>query len=319
MRQVFSFEPLLIGGNPLDVPAIYAMIHLVEKTWGIHFARGGTGALVDAFVRKLQELGGEIRYLSEVTHIDVDDRRTATGVTLKDGTKIAADLVASNGDYANTYLHLIDKRHRWFNFDAHVKLKRQSMSVLVIYFGFKADDGDATRLRHHNIILGPRYEKLLNDIFHRKVLSPDFSQYLHIPTFTDPNLAPNNSSGIDWKTEGPKLVDRVLTMLEEDGYLPGLRERLVYQHFITPDYYENALNSRLGNSFGIEPVLPQSAFFRPHNRSEDIRKLYFVGANFQPGGGTPSVMMSAKMTARLIAQDFAIDTAGAAAPKPVLA
>jgi phytoene desaturase len=130
---------------------------------------------------------------------------------------------------------------------------------------------------------------------------------------------PNNSSGIDWKTEGPKLVDRVLTMLEEDGYLPGLRERLVYQHFITPDYYENALNSRLGNSFGIEPVLPQSAFFRPHNRSEDIRKLYFVGANFQPGGGTPSVMMSAKMTARLIAQDFAIDTAGAAAPKPVLA
>jgi len=308
------------------------MIHLVEKTWGIHFARGGTGVLVDAFVRKFQDLGGEIRYLSEVARIDVDDRRTATGVTLKDGTHIAADLVASNGDYANTYLHLIDKRHRWFNFDAHVKLKRQSMSVVVLYFGFKADEGDAGRLRHHNIILGPRYENLLKDIFHRKTLSPDFSQYLHIPTFTDPSMAPpghhtaytlipvpNNASGIDWSTEGPKLIDRVLNMLEEDGYLPGLRERLVYKHFITPDYYENALNSRLGNSFGLEPVLPQSAFFRPHNRSEDIRRLYFVGANFQPGGGTPSVMMSAKMTARLIAEDFAIDRVSAGSPAPALA
>jgi len=322
MRQVFSFEPLLIGGNPLDVPAIYAMIHLVEKTWGIHFARGGTGALVEGFVRKLQELGGEIRYLSEVTRIDVDEQRRATGVTLKDGSRLEADLVASNGDYANTYLNLIDKRHRWFNFDAHVKLKRQSMSVVVIYFGFKADGAEGTRLRHHNIILGPRYENLLKDIFHRRVLSPDFSQYLHVPTLTDPSLAPeghhtaytlipvpNKSSGIDWKIEGPRLVDRVLEMLEQDGYLPNLQERLVYKHFITPDYYESALNSRLGNSFGLEPVLPQTAFFRPHNRSEDIKRLYFAGASFQPGGGTPSVMMSAKMTARLIAQDYAIDAA----------
>lgn len=320
MRQVFSFEPLLVGGNPLDVPAIYAMIHLVEKTWGIHFARGGTGALVDGMVRKFQDLGGEIRYLSEVSRIDVDDRHTATGVTLRDGTHFDADLIASNGDYANTYLHLIDRRHRRINFDAHVKLKRQSMSVVVIYFGFRADGSESRQNRHHNIILGPRYENLLRDIFHRKVLSADFSQYLHIPTLTDPSLAPeghhaaytlipvpNKSSGIDWKTEGPRLVDRVLTMLDVEGYLPNLRERLVYRHFVTPDYYESALNSRLGNSFGLEPVLPQTAFFRPHNRSEDVKRLYFVGANFQPGGGTPSVMMSAKMTARLIAADYGID------------
>ncbi len=319
MRQVFSFEPLLIGGNPMSVPAIYAMIHLVEKTWGIHFARGGTGALIDAFVRKFQDLGGDIRYLSEVTRIDVNDAHEATGVTLKDGTHMEADLVASNGDYANTYMKLIDKRHRRINFDAHIKLKRQSMSVVVIYFGFKADGTEAERMRHHNIILGPQYEQLLKDIFHRKVLSSNFSQYLHIPTLTDPSMAPeghhtaytlipvpNKSSGIDWKVEGPRLVERVLAMLEADGYLPKLSERLVYKHFVTPDFYESALNSHLGNSFGLEPVLPQTAFFRPHNRSEDVKRLYLVGANFQPGGGTPSVMMSAKMTARLIAADYAI-------------
>lgn len=320
LRQVFSFEPLLVGGNPLNVPAIYAMIHFVEKTWGIHFARGGTGALIQAFVRKFEELGGVIRYNAGVSRINVDDQRRATGVTLENGEQLQADLVVSNADYANTYMNMIDARHRRFQPDWRIKRSRQSMSLMVIYFGFRDEAGGSPMpLRHHNIILGPRYEELLTDIFERKILSPDFSQYLHIPTLTDPSLAPpghhaaytlipvpNNASGIDWKVEGPKLCDRVLAMLEERGYIPNLRQRLVYSHFVTPDYFEHTLKSYIGNGFGLEPVLVQSAFFRPHNRSEDIKNLYLVGANVQPGGGTPSVMMSAKMTARLIAQDYAI-------------
>jgi phytoene desaturase len=215
---------------------------------------------------------------------------------------------------------MIDARHRRFQPDWRIKRSRQSMSLMVIYFGFRADaDGPPLPLRHHNIILGPRYEELLTDIFERKILSPDFSQYLHIPTLTDPSLAPpghhaaytlipvpNNASHIDWQVEGPKLCDRVLTMLEARGHIPGLRQRLAYSNFVTPDYFEHTLNSYIGNGFGLEPVLVQSAFFRPHNRSEDIKNLYLVGANVQPGGGTPSVMMSAKMTARLVAQDYAI-------------
>lgn len=326
LRQVFSFEPLLVGGNPTSVPAIYAMIHFVEKTWGIHFAMGGTGALIQALVRKYQELGGAIRYNSEVRKINVTapdggpagrlGRRVARGVSLADGTTLEADLVVSNGDYAKTHLDLIDPGVRLIQSDTRVKLMRQSMSVVVIYFGFRAD-GLALDLRHHNIILGPRYEDLLGDIFNRKVLSPDFSQYLHLPSLTDPSMAPpghhaaytlipvpNNASGIDWKKEGVALVDRVLAMLDERGYIPGLRQRLVHKSFVTPDYFDTTLNSYLGNAFGPEPVLTQSAFFRPHNRSEDIERLYAVGAGAQPGGGTPSVMMSAKMTARLIAEDL---------------
>ncbi len=320
MRQVFSFEPLLVGGNPLKVPAIYAMIHFVEKTWGIHFAMGGTGALVDGFVKKFEELSGEIRFESEVARIEVvkeDKKKVAKGVTLANGERLDADLVVSNGDYASTYLNLIDQEHRFWNRDVVVKARKQSMSLFVIYFGFRAPP--ELDLQHHNIILGPRYEELLTDIFDRKILAEDFSQYLHIPTLTDPSLAPpghhaaytlvpvpHKGSGLNWDALGEPFADKILTFLDERGYIPGLKERLVYQSFITPDYFEGTLNSYMGNGFGVEPVLVQSAFFRPHNRSEDVSNLYLVGANAQPGGGTPSVMMSAKITARVIAKDFEV-------------
>ncbi len=329
MRQVFSFETLLVGGNPLSVPAIYAMIHFVEKTWGIHYAMGGTGALVDAFVRKFEELGGTLRLNSGVQEILVTDdrgrpvrrpggKRVARGLRLDSGEELHADIVVSNGDWANTYLKRVPAAARLVNSDVRVKAARQSMSLLVIYFGFRRE-GPELNLRHHNIILGPRYEELLTEIFGKKVLGRDFSQYLHVPTLTDPTLAPeghhaaytlvpvpHNASGLDWTVEGPKLVERVYDFLEERGFIPNLRERLTHSEFITPDYFEGTLDSYLGNAFGPEPILAQSAYFRPHNRSEDVRNLYMVGAGAQPGGGTPSVMMSAKMTARLIAQDFGI-------------
>jgi phytoene desaturase len=320
MRQVFSFETLLVGGNPLKVPAIYAMIHFVEKTWGIHYAMGGTGALVKALVKKYQELGGELRLNSEVVRIDVtrvEGRRRATGVTLADDTRLAADLVVSNGDYATTYLKLIDPQYRTINRDSVVKLRKQSMSLFVIYFGFKADG--PLDLQHHNIILGPRYEGLLTDIFDRKVLAEDFSQYLHIPTLTDPSMAPaghhaaytlipvpHNRSGINWAETGEAFAQKILRFLDERGYIPGLRDKLVTMSYVTPDYFEHTLNSYLGNGFGVEPILVQSAFFRPHNKSEDISNLYLVGQGTQPGGGTPSVMMSAKMTSRVIAKDWGV-------------
>jgi phytoene desaturase len=332
MRQVFSFEPLLVGGNPLKVPAIYTMIHFVEKTWGVHFAMGGTGALVAALIRKFEELGGTVRLNAEVARIDVGTtgrKRTAAGVTLVSGQSLAATIVVSNADYANTYLKLVDKAHRRINRDAVVKFRKQSMSLMVIYFGYRMRAGDP-ELRHHNIILGPRYEELLTDIFERKVLAEDFSQYLHIPTMTDPSLAPpghhaaytlipvpNTLGNIDWDEAGAGFADKVMTFLDERGYIPGLRQRVVYQSFVTPEYFERTLGSYAGNGFGVEPRLTQTAFFRPHNRSEDVVNLYLVGQGTQPGGGTPSVMMSAKMTAREVARDFAIDLKGAAHPAPV--
>ena len=321
LRQVFSFETLLVGGNPLSVPAIYAMIHFVEKTWGIHYAMGGTGALVRGLVQKFEELGGAIRYGAGVDEVLVDGnlpgKRTARGVRLESGEELRADLVASNGDWANTYLKRVRPSARLVNSDLRVKAASESMSLLVVYFGFRG--GDDLPLKHHNILLGPRYEALLSEIFGTKRLGEDFSQYLHVPTLTDPALAPaghhaaytlvpvpHNGSGIDWDVEGPKLAEAALADIERRGLIPGLRERLTHFEFITPDYFAGTLDSYLGNAFGPEPRLVQSAFFRPHNRSEDLHNFYLVGAGAQPGAGTPSVMMSAKMTARLVAEDFGI-------------
>ncbi len=322
LRAVFSFESLLVGGNPLKVPAIYAMIHFVEKTWGVHYALGGTGALIAALVRKFEELGGTIRYSSEVVKIDVTraggGKPRVAGIRLRDGETIACERVISNGDYAGTY-GMIEDVFRPINRDLRLTAAKQSMSVLVIYFGFRADPERDGNLRHHNVILGPRYAELLREIFDKKVLGADFSQYLHVPTLTDPSMAPpghhaaytlvpvpHNGSGIDWNVEGPRLVERVIGFLDDRGHIAGLRERITVRSFITPDYFEKTLNSRLGNAFGLEPIFTQSAFFRPHNRSEDVAGLYLVGANTLPGGGTPAVMMSAKITARTIAADLAV-------------
>jgi phytoene desaturase len=271
-------------------------------------------------------MGGSICYQSEVASIDITERSSllskpkVNGITLASGETLDASIIISNADYAHTHLKLIDSKHRRWNPNWRIKNMYYSMSLLVVYFGFK-DPGNID-LRHHNIILGPRYEELLTDIFKRKILASDFSQYLHIPTITDPSLAPeghhaaytlipvpHNGSKIDWTVEGPRLTNKVLCFLDEEGYIPDLMKNLVHQEFITPDYFETTLNSHLGNSFGVEPRLTQSAFFRPHNRSEDISGLYLVGASSQPGAGTPSVMMSAKMTARAIAEDFSNDIA----------
>ena len=324
LRQVFSFETLLVGGNPLSVPAIYSMIHFVEKTWGVHYVMGGTGALINGMVRKYHELGGQIKYNSEIEEIIINKRNSffskpkVSGVQIKNGELLKSNVVVSNGDYANTYMHLIKNEFRRWNKDWKVKKMNYSMSLVVIYFGFKYNKN--LNLRHHNIILGPRYEELLSDIFKRKILAEDFSQYLHIPTLTDKSLAPqghhaaytlipvpNNASNIDWSIEGSKLTKTVLSFLDKEGYIPDLQKNLVHSEFITPNYFEHTLNSHLGNSFGVEPRLTHSAFFRPHNKSEDIEGLYLVGASSQPGAGTPSVMMSAKMTARIIANDFSDD------------
>jgi phytoene desaturase len=323
IRKLFSFETLLLGGNSFSVPAIYVLVHFVEKSWGVHYAMGGTGNLVKGLVRKYEELGGSIKYNSEVETI-ITEGKTATGVKLKNGEIMTADLITSNADYANTYLKLLDKAPKLINSDFKVKtLTNYSMSLVVVYFAFKKDPANdlGKDLRHHNIILGPDFRKELSNIFVKHELTEEYSQYLHVPTVTDPSLAPEGyhtaytlicvpnleKEKQDWSKIEEAFVENIMKVLDEKGFIPNLRERLVHKSFITPNYFKNNLNSYIGNAFGVTPLFRQSAFFRPHNRSEDIKGLYIVGASTMPGAGTPSVMMSAKITAREIAKDFGIE------------
>ncbi|WP_034337581.1 phytoene desaturase [Deinococcus misasensis] len=310
LRQCFSFHPLLIGGNPYDSSSIYAMIHYLERKWGVWYAMGGTGAIVEGMGKLFASLGGEIHLNTEVAEILADDGRVQ-GIRLKDGTEHRADDIVSNADVAWTYKNLIPENKRKKYTNAKVDGMKYSMSLFVIYFGTKKQYRD-TGLAHHNIILGPRYKGLLDDIFHKKVVAEDFSLYLHMPSLTDPSMAPEGGecfyvlspvphlgSGTDWTTFAKVYRDRVMKFLE-DNYLPGLQENLIAEHHIDPIHFRDELNSHLGAAFSIEPVLTQSAWFRPHNRSEDFENLYFVGAGTHPGAGLPGVLSSAKIAEDLI-------------------
>ncbi len=313
LRRCFTFHPLLIGGNPFNASSIYAMIHYLEREWGVWYARGGTGALVQALVQLIEEMGGRFHLNAEVDEILVANRR-AQGVRLKDGAVHEADHVVSNADVPFTYMKLIAPEHRGLrNSDfRYTKLTKYSMSLVVIYFGTDRLYRD-TPLAHHNIILSERYKGLLRDIFKGKSLPEDFSLYLHMPSLTDPSMAPEGheafyvlapvphlGADIDWAQAAKPYRDAVMQFLE-DNYLPDLQEHIVSEAMIDPRHFQDNLNTYLGTGFSIQPVLTQSAWFRPHNRSEDIDNLYFVGAGTHPGAGLPGVVSSAKIADALIA------------------
>ena len=310
LRRCFSFHPLLIGGNPFDSPSIYAMIHYLEREWGIHYAIGGTGAIVNAMVKLFEELGGKIHLNTEVDEILIENKRT-TGVRLKNGITHQADNVVANADVGFVYEHMIDKQHQSFFQKAKMNMMKYGMSLFVIYFGTKKQYRDVG-LSHHNIILGERYKGLLTDIFDKKQLAEDFSLYLHMPSLTDPSIAPEGcenfyvlspvphlGSGIDWEKQAKPYRDAIMQFLE-DNYLPDLQENIIAEHYIDPLHFQNTLNSRMGSAFSVQPVLTQSAWFRPHNRSEDFENLYFVGAGTHPGAGLPGVLSSSIIAENLI-------------------
>lgn len=310
LRRAFSFHPLLVGGNPFDTTSIYSMIHYLEREWGVHYAMGGTGAIVNALEKLIREQGGKIHTETEVEEILVKNGK-AVGVRLKNGEQLEADEIVSNADVAFTYKNLINPKHRKKYTDRKIEKTKYSMSLFVIYFGTKKRYND-TNLAHHNIILGERYKGLLSDIFHDKKLADDFSLYLHMPTKTDPSMAPKGheafyvlspvphlDSKTDWDEMAPIYRDKIMNFLEEN-YLPDLQDNLVAEHYIDPLHFQNELNSYKGSAFSVEPILTQSAWFRPHNKSEDVENLYFVGAGTHPGAGLPGVLSSSIITQDLI-------------------
>lgn len=313
LRQAFSFQSLLIGGNPFQVSSIYALIHALERQWGVRFPRGGTGALVRALVRLFQDLGGEVRLGCPVQEIRVRNGRAAE-VATADGHSVAVDAVASNADVVHTYARLLAGTDRGQAMARRLTRKRFSNSLFVVYFGLKRQYPE---IAHHTVLFGLRYRELLTDIFDRGVLPDDFSLYLHNPAQTDPSLAPPGQAGfyalapvpnlgkapIDWSVMGPKYRDRILDALEKHT-LPGLRANLVTLRIFTPADFATELNAHLGSAFSLEPLLTQSAFFRVHNRDDRIHNLYFVGAGTHPGAGIPGVIGSAKATAGLMLADL---------------
>ena len=308
LRQVLSFHPLLVGGNPFSTTSIYTLIAFLERKWGVHFPMGGTGALVQGLCKLIEGQGGQLRLNTGVARIEVVDGRT-TGVLLENGERLAAEVVVSNADAAWTYRHLIDAEHRKTWTDRRLEKARYSMGLFVWYFGTKRQYPDVA---HHTILMGPRYKELLADIFEKKILADDFSLYLHRPTATDPSLAPEGcdgfyvlspvphlDSGVDWASRAESYRQAISAELSRT-MLPDLEANLVTSRVLTPQGFQDDYLSFKGAAFSIEPILRQSAWFRPHNESEDIAGLYLVGAGTHPGAGLPGVLCSAKVLDRVV-------------------
>jgi phytoene desaturase len=308
LREAFSIQPLLVGGNPFDTTSIYSLIHFLERKWGIHFALGGTGQLVKAIETLMNEEGIKISLGTTISSLNIIDN-SCTGVFTDTGELLEADIIVSNADPAFLYKHMIKPKDQAISARIKSKYAKFSMGLFVLYFGTTQKYDDVV---HHTIWLGKRYKELLDDIFNKQILTDDFSLYLHRPTATDPNFAPNgcdsfyvlapvpNTQGnIDWSIEGPKLRNRIVKSLSET-LLPDLENTITADFFKTPSDFEKNYSSLHGAGFSIAPILRQSAWFRFHNKAEGIENLYLCGSGTHPGAGLPGVLSSAKLLDELI-------------------
>jgi phytoene desaturase len=311
LRQAFSIHPLLVGGNPFSTTSIYALIHYLERRWGVFFALGGTGRLVAALDALLRRVGVEVVLNTDIARIDIKDGK-AIGATTSDGTHFSADLVICNGDPPTVYSQMLPQQHASRKRLFPESLTQYSMGLFVLFFGTRKT---YDKIAHHTIWMGPRYKELLADIFDRKILADDFSLYLHRPTATDKSFAPegcdsfyvlcpvpNLRANIDWAKTGPDLQERIITALSET-ILPELETVITDPFFMTPEDFKNDYRSMHGAGFSIAPIFMQSAWFRFHNRDPHIPNLYFAAAGAHPGAGIPGVLCSAKVVERLVAEN----------------
>ncbi|PIW56509.1 MAG: phytoene desaturase [Sphingomonadales bacterium CG12_big_fil_rev_8_21_14_0_65_65_10] len=313
LREALSFHTLLVGGNPMETSAIYALIHKLEKDGGVWWAKGGTNRLVAGMVTHFERLGGTLRLGDPVAEVTTMGAH-ATGVETASGWSGHFDAVASNADIMHSYRDLLGKNARGQKYAKSLSKKRFSPSLFVVHFGI---EGAWPGIPHHMILFGPRYEGLLDDIYKHGVLPRDFSIYLHHPSVSDPSMAPEGMSTfyalvpvahqgklpIDWDEMGPELEARILAELER-RLIPGLKDRIVTKFSYAPKDFARDLNAHHGSAFSLEPILTQSAWFRGHNRDDVIDNFYLVGAGTHPGAGIPGVVGSAKATAGLMLEDL---------------
>ncbi len=308
LRRVLSMHPLLVGGNPFTTTSIYGLILYLEKKWGIHYSMGGTGKIINGLEKLMIEENIEIIKGNEVINI-ISNNNKIEKVKLKNNKEIRADNVICNADPPEVYDKMINRTKISSLFEWKKKRMEYSMGLFVYYFGTKKKYNE---IKHHTIKFGDKYKEHLSDIFDNKKLNNDISYYLHRPSATDSTMAPeghdcfyvlvpvpNNQSGIDWSVEGDKVKDLVIDKMEKN-LLPNLRENIVEDFYLTPDYFEKELNTKYGSGFSVQPKLTQSAYFRFHNKSEICKGLYFVGAGTHPGAGIPGVLSSAKVLDKLI-------------------
>lgn len=311
LRAALTFQTMYLGISPYESPAVYGLLPYTELAVGIWFPKGGLYAVPKALEQVGRELGVTYRYQTPVRRILVEGEKSS-GVELVDGTRLEADVVVCNADLPWAYKHLLPEKASSL---PRAESLRYTSSAFMMYLGLSKQYPE---LLHHNVFFGGDYRGSFEDIFHKRKVPDDPSFYVNVPARTDASLAPegrdglyilvpvpNKEAAIDWRTEGPRLREQILSRLEQWG-APGLREHIVAERSFCPDDYANTLNLERGAAFGLSHNFFQVGPFRPANQDPNVRNLFFVGASTQPGTGLPMVMLSARLTTERVLQHTGI-------------
>ena len=272
---------------------------------------GGTGKIVSELKKLMIESGIKIKMETEVKEFVLENNKISKIITNKEEIT-NFDLVVCNADPPVVYSKLLKK----YKLNRPFKKEKNllySMGLFVLFFGTKTKYDNVA---HHTIWMTERFKLLLHDIFKKKILSEDFSLYIHRPTATDKSFAPegcdsfyvlcpvpNLQGNINWDNESENLKNKIVNELSRT-IMPNLEETISDIFWMNPNDFRNDYNSMHGAGFSIAPIFTQSAWFRYHNKDKKIKNLYFSAAGSHPGAGIPGVLSSAKVVENIIKSEL---------------
>ncbi len=297
----FTFEAMFIGVSPFSAPAFYSVITYADHVQKIFHPLGGMYQIPLALERLAGKYGARFFYNTEVERIEQNGSLNIRTTSEKQ----SADGVVVNADYAYSQRSLLHRAVPRYDY---------SCSVYLLYLGLKKKVAGCS---HHNLFFAKDLRKNLDDIFMTHAVSADPSFYLHVPTVTDPELAPPGKEIFYVLIPVPNLHRDILDIRSYTKTLRSvvfgtinrtfgirLEELIEVEHEFYPNDFIQRYNIEYGATFGLAHTLFQSAFFRPANRDKAVQNLYYVGASTQPGGGLPVVIASSHIAAGLIEKEI---------------
>jgi phytoene desaturase len=316
LRAAFTFQNMYLGLSPYDAPATYSLLQYTELAEGVWYPIGGMYSAIEALVRLAERLGVKFIYNAAVRSVNTEAGRHGAGlvksVTLEDGRELAADVFVGNADLPYMYKELLPDRR-----EAHkLEGKQYTCSTIMFYWGV---DKTYPQLGHHNVFLGGDYKASFDQIFKEHTLPDEPSFYVHAPARTDPAAAPegqdtlyvlvpvahlDESKAQDWEGMVARARATVMKRLQQDLAIDDLEEHIKFEIVYQPRVWQERFNLAKGAAFGLSHNFWQVGYFRPHNRHDKYRNLYFAGASTHPGTGLPIVLLSARLTTERILKEM---------------
>lgn len=307
LLMAYTFQNIYVGQSPFNSPALFSMVPAAEFTEGSFFPKGGMYAIVEKIIYAAKSRGTEFFFDTSVSVIETG-KNEVQAVILENGTRVEADIVIANADLPYVYRKLLPRNNK----SAHLEKLNYSCSAICFHWGL---DKIYSCLGHHSVFLSDSFREGLDDIFIGKSVNKNPSFYVHAPARTDPGSAPPGQESLsivvaaghldklkkqDWEKLRQETRDSVIRRLKKHG-MDDIEEHIKFDICFTPENWESVCNISKGSVFGsLGHNILQMGYFRPHNRHDRYKNLYFVGGSTHPGNGIPNVLLSAKLVSERI-------------------